>query len=214
MQRITLFVSLSLLSGCFPVAESYFEPSAQGHEAYRRDCHGGTGPTTGIELKVQSGRIDLSAERSADRPNIVNVTLRYTTAQGWEQTNFFVRHWQYLAEESTLNIQPLEFKAYGENSSTPIKVLPPIISQSSLVQGQGKIERTEIALQPTLKLKATSPKTGRSTTFRFLFPLELNDQQKEFSFNFPKFSVDGVSIDIPQIIFFEKSGIFAQPFNC
>src|SRR5258706_13096724 len=122
LRRPIVIVSMLLLVGCVPTMETYFEPSSEGSLAHRQECHGDIGPPTGINVDVGNGRIELSAKPSTDRPEIVNVFLRFQTVGGWEEAGTFTRRYRYKGNESTLIIRPTDFKAYGESPSTPIRV--------------------------------------------------------------------------------------------
>jgi len=203
LARAILIVSALLLTGCFPIIGTYFEPSTEGITARGQICHYDGGPPTRIDIEAGNSLMAVWAERSSNRPGVVTVIVRFSVASVWERDSFFTRHARNKAAEAILNIKPAEFMAYSKTSSAPIR----LTLRQVYVVHHGNGQSTEPPLQPSLELRATN-----GDWFMLYFDLEVNGQA--FSLVVPQFSVDGKMSSSRTIHFLEKWSAWIEPFNC
>lgn len=70
------YLLLSLLCGCFPTHESYWEPHAAGGETTKRHCHRTVGPSNLVELEREEIRATVFIREKQVKVPTLELTLQ------------------------------------------------------------------------------------------------------------------------------------------
>ena len=203
----------SLLASCFPMRETYYEPSSINGEITASQCHDSVGPKNKINIKIDHDVVlavhtllDKNAEKKGKKHNdlIVLIELRIP-----EDVNA-----KYVDKEFVVTDLQSSETSYPHPS--PIYNISGEVVYWHVKFGNITVEeKSPIPFYDDLKGGLVVKYRGESINEPYSFFIKIeNFQSENFSLKLPDILVNKSRVKLPEIIFKKREGVFISPLNC
>lgn len=188
--RLVLAIGFTVvLSGCVPIMEHYYMPSALNGSAVRRDCHGKAGPVSDIEFVRGGVTILITSRYKPESATTLALDVQFQLSQ----SSHVIVQW------SNMKLHQSDGKSisFSTANNTFAYNLPMTLagmtnahaSNISKMEGN-KFSIYEVTLNVTEQLSE-----------RFIFEL-------------PPMTINGIRYPATNITYMKKQGLWVMPLNC
>lgn len=185
-QNALAICCMTLFSGCVPMMEHYYEPSAPGSIVSKHDCGGRAGVPSNLRIVRSNVTVLLSTDYISSSE--ISVVIQFELQKN---DRVFV-HWK-------------EMRAIVSNSETiPVEVEHGYAYNSPIAAAQVR----------SVSASVTDDLSGKDFNTYEIDTMIKSKLPDEFAFILPSMVINGIEYPVTRITFKKRFGVWISPINC